>query len=166
MAPLSNRPCKKISLSTFCRSCHFYQGSAIFQKILQNWKFRLRAASKLKQNTARWFQVSFRRVLEVLVTWWCFIIFLWFFEGFLDYKNKKHHQVTSTPKTLRKIAWNNLKKFWLNLEKNRWCFFIRSKSYLWLSSTILCRKLKKWVVVLGRFFFEIKSGRNSEFPIF
>ena len=31
----------------------------------------------------------------------------------------KHHQVTSKPKTLRKLAWNHLKVFWLNFEKNR-----------------------------------------------
>ena len=31
----------------------------------------------------------------------------------------KHHQVTSTPKALRKLTWNHLTVFWLNFEKSR-----------------------------------------------
>ena len=31
--------------------------------------------SSLNQNTIRWFQASFRRVLGVLVTWWCLVNF-------------------------------------------------------------------------------------------
>ena len=35
----------------------------------------LRFLSKYNQNTVRWFQASFPRVLGVLMTWWCFTIF-------------------------------------------------------------------------------------------
>ena len=59
------------------------------------------------------FTSSFRRVLGVvsfcLVSFWKFV---------------KHHQVTSTPKTLRKLAWNHLTVFWLNFEKNRRFLFV------------------------------------------
>ena len=31
----------------------------------------------------------------------------------------KHHKVTSSPKTLRELAWNHLTVLWLNFERNR-----------------------------------------------
>ena len=43
----------------------------------------------------------------------------------------KHQQVTSIPKTFRKLAWNFLTVFCLNFEKNPRFFFIRSKPYSW-----------------------------------
>ena len=36
----------------------------------------------------------------------------------------KQHQVRSTPKTLRKLAWNHLTVLWLNFEKNRSFLFV------------------------------------------
>ena len=36
----------------------------------------------------------------------------------------KHHHVTSTPKTLRKLSWNHLTVFWLNFDKNRRFLFV------------------------------------------
>ena len=45
---------------------------------------------------------NFRRVSGVLVTWRCFIIFL------VIFWLSEIHQVTSTPQTLRKLAWNHL----------------------------------------------------------
>ena len=35
----------------------------------------------------------------------------------------RHHQVTSSPKTLQKLAWNHLTVFLLNFEKNRRLLF-------------------------------------------
>ena len=84
----------------------------------------LRFFSKFNQNTVRWFQASFRRVLGVLVTWWCFVIFSDFSGVFSDFqKFTKHHQVTRTPKTLRKFVWNHLTVLWLNFERNWWFLF-------------------------------------------
>ena len=88
----------------------------------------LRFFSKFNQNTVGWFQAILQRVLGVLMTWWCFMNFLWFSGVFFDFqKFTKHHQVTSTSKTLRKLAWNHPTVFWLNFEKNwRFLFFYGS----------------------------------------
>ena len=108
-----------------------FEISTLEQRIMtRTWnvqKRNLRLFSKFNQNTVRWFQVSFRRFLGVLVTWWCFMIFLVIFRVFSALKN---HQVISTPKTLRKLAWNHLTVFWLNFEKNGRFLFARSKHYL------------------------------------
>ena len=43
-----------------------------------------------------------------------------FLSDFSDFQKLiKHHQITSTPKTFRKLAWNHLTMFWLNFVKNR-----------------------------------------------
>ena len=75
---------------------------------------------KNNQNTVRWFQASFRRVMGALVIWWCLMTFWVIFGVFFDFqKFTKHHRVTSTPKILRKLAWNLLAVFWLYFEKNQ-----------------------------------------------
>ena len=85
-------------------------------------KRNLRFYSKINQNTVGWFQASFRRVIVMLVTRWCSVSFSKWKKKIprkITKKIVKHHQVTSTPKTLRKIAWNHLAVFRLNFDKNR-----------------------------------------------
>ena len=67
----------------------------------------LRFFSKLNQNTVWWFQASFGRILEVLVT--CE------FEKNPKKSQKKivkHHQITSAPETFQKLAWIYLTTSW------------------------------------------------------
>ena len=77
--------------------------------------------SKFNQNIVRWFQASFQRVLGVLVAWWCLVNFLKSQKKTRKIMKRfvKYHQVTSTPETLLKLAWNHLTTLWLNFEKNR-----------------------------------------------
>ena len=88
-------------------------------------KRNLRFFSKFNHDTVSWFEASFRIVLGMLVTWWCLVNF-----GKLENPRKitkkiiKHLQVTSTPKTLRKLAWSHLTVLWLNFERNRRFLFI------------------------------------------
>ena len=73
---------------------------------------------------------SFRGASDLVVFYDFFVIF----RVFLDFqKLNEHHQVTSTPKTLRKLAWNHLTVFWLNFEKSRRFLFAWSKPQLCLS---------------------------------
>ena len=100
------------------------QSSSIIARGWTVQRRNLRFLSKFNHNTVRWFQASFRRVLGVFVTWWCFMIFVVIFGFFSDFsKFTKHHQVTSTPKTLQNPAWNHLTVLWLNFERNRRFFF-------------------------------------------
>ena len=78
------------------------------------------------------FPKSFRGDLEVFggdleVFYWS-INFLKIFWGFSDFKKiTKHHQVTSTRKTVRKLVWNRLMEYWLNFDKNRSFLFCAVK---------------------------------------
>ena len=68
------------------------------------------------------FKQVYEEFLGVLVTWCHQVggvlrIFCDSSRLFEDFqKISKHHQVTSTPKTLRKLAWNDLTVFWSNFE--------------------------------------------------
>ena len=60
------------------------------------------------------------------MTWWCFMIFVVIFRVFFDFeKFTKHHQVISTPKSVRNSAWNHLTVLWLNFGRNRRFLFSR-----------------------------------------
>ena len=61
------------------------------------------------------FPKSFRGARDLMV----FYESLKVFQKFIE-----HHQVTSTPKTLQKLAWNHLTVFWLNFERNRRFLFL------------------------------------------
>ena len=97
----------------------------------------------------------------MLVTWRCLMNFLKSQKDPEKSQKKivKHHQVTSTPKTHQKLAWNNLTLFWLNFEKNRRLLFVLhgpSPTYngIWLYrrkkkdfpvDTLICgKKSKSW----------------------
>ena len=92
----------------------------------------LRFSSKFSQNTVWWFRLSFRRVLGMLVTWRCLMVFLWFFVPLFRLQNvTNHHQSTFfTFKTLKKPDWNNLTEYWLNFEKNRRLLFGPSSNFM------------------------------------
>ena len=71
------------------------------------------------------------------------------FRGFSDFtKFTKHHQVTSTPKSLRKLSWNHLTVFLLSFKKNRRSLFV-----LHGPSPIY------WIHLVLRF-FRANQGRN------
>ena len=100
-----------------------------YDVIIRAWtveKRSFRFHFKFYHNTVRWFQAGIRRVWGVLVTWWCLMIFKSLNNSEESRKKfVKHHRVTSTPKTLRKLAWSHLTVFWLNFEKNRRFLFCR-----------------------------------------
>ena len=78
----------------------------------------LRIFSNFNQNTTRWFQASFQRVLGVLMTWWCLVIF----ESLKKKTLKNYKKLWNTPKTqapqnLRKPASNHSTVFWPNFQK-------------------------------------------------
>ena len=75
------------------------------------------------------FQASFRRVSGELVTCSCFMIFQKSVKTLkITKKFVKHHQVTSTPETLRKLAWNHLMVSWLNFEENQRFLFCKDRA--------------------------------------
>ena len=86
--------------------------------MIRGWteqKMNLRFFTKFNQNTVRWFQENFRRVLGVLATWWCLVNFWKSRKPWKIIKKiVRPHQVTSTPETLRKLTWNLLTVFRLN----------------------------------------------------
>ena len=53
----------------------------------------------------------------------------------------KHQQVISTPKTLRKLAWNQPTMFWLHSEKNR--SFLEKGSYFCTGQPLAIRQQQK-----------------------
>ena len=64
------------------------------------WKTKknLRFFSKSNRNTGRLFQVSCRRVLAVLVTWWCFVNFFFvIFHEFFSRTLQKSSRTTRSP---------------------------------------------------------------------
>ena len=80
------------------------------------------------------FPKSFRGARDLVVFYNFFSDFSGFFSDFPKFT--KHHQVTSTPKTLRKFAWNHLTVLWLNFQRN-WRFLFSTVqalliTYHWL----------------------------------
>ena len=69
--------------------------------------------SNFNQNTVRCFQAIYRRVLGVLVTWWCFMIFLVIFRGFFP-------TLQNSPSTTKSPA--PLKLFGILLEITWRCY--------------------------------------------
>ena len=69
-----------------------------------------------------------------------FVIFRVFFSNFA--KVIKNHKVTSTRKTLRKLARNHLTVFWSNFEKSKGPFFFRSVIDIFTLSQ--CRLYFNW----------------------
>ena len=61
-----------------------------------------------------------------LVVFYDFLAISGFFSDFKKFT--KYRQVTSTPKTLRKLAWNHLTVLWLKFEKNRRFLFLPGPS--------------------------------------
>ena len=85
----------------------------------------LKIQSKHRQVIPCKFPKSFRGAANLVV----FYDFFCDFFGFSDFpKFTKHHQVTSTPETLGKPAWNHLTVFWFNFERNRRFFFFYGPS--------------------------------------
>ena len=83
------------------------------------------------------FPKSFRGARDFVVFYELFFVIFW---GFLDLKEIiQHHQVTSTLKTLRKLAWNHLTVFWLNFEKNQRFLFLYDHSPLIMVLTSFLR---------------------------
>ena len=121
----------------------------------------LRFLSKLNHNTVRWFQASFRRVLGVLVTWWCFMIFVVIFRSFFPtLQNSPGTTKSSAP---LKLFGNHPMVFWLNFEKNRRFLFstvqalnisqllgstfmpkVKLRARSWLGARRQLSSLKKW----------------------
>ena len=81
----------------------------------------LKVQSKHRQVISSKFPKSLKAARDLVV----FYEFLCDYLGFSDFqKFIKYHQVTSTPETLQKLAWNHLTVFWSNFENNLMFFFI------------------------------------------
>ena len=85
----------------------------------------LKFQSKHRQVISSEFPKSFRGARDLVVFYDFCRDFLGFFWGFQKFT--EHHQVTGTPKTLRKLAWNHLTVFWLDFEKTYVWLFVWSK---------------------------------------
>ena len=84
------------------------------------------------------------------------------FRAFSDLqKITKYHQVISTPKTLRKLAWDPLTVFWLDFEKHRRSLFCTVQALVMIPLEV---NYKVWIIEYILWIFESlkKSDPESE----
>ena len=116
----------------------------------QSWIF-IKSWSKHRQVISSKFPKSFRADGDLVVLGELLKVSLKVYQK-ITKKFVKHHQITSSPKTPRKLTWNHLTVFWLKFEKLG-CYFVRNHFTQHQESyTILWTTLNFYIIV-----FTIKS---------
>ena len=81
-------------------------------------------------------------------------------------KNRKTPQVTSIPKTLRKLGWNHLTVFWADFLKNRRFLFCTVQALLMKKTTSFSRisfcRIKTVIISFNTFLSLTHRGENFD----